>query len=92
VFTSFEKNDCETIASCSVTIAKTKSLVSVKLLLQMNIQFLKFFLLNHWTTICYLFYNFVRWVIIACSLIRVCESASMPPCGFWRIDDQQLDI
>jgi hypothetical protein len=20
------------------------------------------------------------------------ESASRPPCGFWRIDDQQLDI
>jgi hypothetical protein len=20
------------------------------------------------------------------------ESASKPPCGFWRIDDQQLDI
>jgi hypothetical protein len=23
---------------------------------------------------------------------RVCESASRPSCGFWRIDDQQLEI
>jgi transposase InsO family protein len=37
------------IASRSVTIAKVKSLVSVKLLSQRNIQFLKFFLLNRWT-------------------------------------------
>jgi hypothetical protein len=43
------------IASRSATIAKIKSLVSVKLLSQRNIQFLKFFLLNHWITICYLF-------------------------------------
>jgi hypothetical protein len=34
------------IASRSATIAKFKSLVSVKLLSQPNIQFLKFFLLN----------------------------------------------
>jgi hypothetical protein len=59
------------IASRSVTIAKAKSLVSVKLLLLPNIQFLIFFVLNRWTTICYLFHNFVRWVIIVCSPIRV---------------------
>jgi hypothetical protein len=23
---------------------------------------------------------------------RVGESASRPPCGFWRLDDQQLEI
>jgi hypothetical protein len=59
------------ITSRSAIIAKVKSLVSVKLLSQHNIQFLKFFLLNHWTTICYLFHNFVRGVTIVCSLIRV---------------------
>jgi hypothetical protein len=52
------------IASRSETIAKVKSLVSVKLLSQPNIQFLKFFLLNRWTTIYYPFHNFVRWVTI----------------------------
>jgi hypothetical protein len=45
------------IASRSATIAKVKSLVSVKLLSQPNIQFLKFFLLNHWTAICSPFHN-----------------------------------
>jgi hypothetical protein len=24
--------------------------------------------------------------------VGVGESASRPPCGFWRIDDQQLEI
>jgi hypothetical protein len=52
------------IPSHSTTTVKVKSLVSVKLLSQRNIQFLKFFLLNCWTTICCLFYNFVRWVTI----------------------------
>jgi hypothetical protein len=61
-------------ASRSATIAKAKSLVSVKLLSQPNIQFLKFFLLNRWTTICYPFHNFVRWVIIVYSPIRVWSS------------------
>jgi hypothetical protein len=59
------------IASHSMTIAKVKSLVSVKLLSQQNIQFLKFFLLNYWTIICYLFHNFVRGVTIICSPISV---------------------
>jgi hypothetical protein len=59
------------IASHSAAIARVKSLVSVKLLSQRNIQFLMFFLLNHWTTICYLFHNFVRGVTIVCSVIRV---------------------
>jgi hypothetical protein len=67
----FRKMIVKVIASCSTTIAKVKSLVSVRLLLQSNIQFLNFFLLNHWNTICYLFHNFMRWVTIACSLIRV---------------------
>jgi hypothetical protein len=57
-----------------MTIAKVKSLVSVKLLSQWNIQFLKFFLLNRWTIICYPFHNFVRGVTIVCSPIRVSPS------------------
>jgi hypothetical protein len=61
-------------ASRSMTIAKAKSLVSVKLQSQSSIQFLKFFLLNHWATIWYPFYSFMRWVIIVCSLIRVWPS------------------
>jgi hypothetical protein len=59
------------IASCLATIAKVKSLVSVKLLSQRNIQFLKFFFLNCWTIICYPFHNFVRDVTIVYSPIRV---------------------
>jgi hypothetical protein len=59
------------IASRSVTIAKVKSLVLVKLLSQRNIQFVMFFLLNRWTTICYPFHNFVREVTIVCSPIRM---------------------
>jgi hypothetical protein len=46
MFISFEKKSVKVIASCSVIIAKAKSLVSVKLLLLPNIKFLKFFLLN----------------------------------------------
>jgi hypothetical protein len=61
-------------ASRSMTIAKAKSLVSVKLQSQSSIQFLKFFLFNHWATIWYPFYSFMRWVIIVCSLIRVWPS------------------
>jgi hypothetical protein len=59
------------IASRSVTIAKGKSLALVKLLSQPNIQSLRFFLLNRWTTICYPFRSFVRLVTIICSLIKV---------------------
>jgi hypothetical protein len=71
MFTSFEENECESDSIILVTIVKVKSLVSVKLLSQLNIQFLKFFLLNCWTIIYCLFHNFVRWVIIVCSSIRV---------------------
>jgi hypothetical protein len=70
IFTSFEKKSVKVIASRSVTIAKVKSLVLVKLLSQPNIQFLKF-LSNLWTIICYLFHKIVRWVIIICSPIMV---------------------
>jgi hypothetical protein len=51
------------IALRSATIDKVKSLVLVKLLSQWNIQFQNF-LLNRWTTNCYPFHNFVRWVTI----------------------------
>jgi hypothetical protein len=68
---SFKKNECESDSSRSVTIAKVKSLVSVKLLSQPNIQFLKFLLSNLWTIICYPFHNFVRCVTIICSPIKV---------------------
>jgi hypothetical protein len=69
MFTSFEKNECE--SDCITSIAKFKSLVSVKLLSQRNIQFLKFFLLDRWTIIYYPFHKFVRCVTIVCSPIRV---------------------
>jgi hypothetical protein len=62
------------IASRSVTIANVKYLVLVKLLSQPNIQFLKFFLLNHWTTIYYPFHNFVGCVTIIYSSIRMLSS------------------
>jgi hypothetical protein len=58
------------IASRLATQAKAKSLVSIKLLLQPNIQFLKF-LLNHCTIIYYPFHNFVTWVTIDYSPISV---------------------
>jgi hypothetical protein len=70
MFTSFKRMSVKVIASHSATIAKVKALVSLKLLSQPNIQFLKF-LLNRWTTICYPFHNFVRWVIIVCSPIKM---------------------
>jgi hypothetical protein len=59
------------IVSYSVIIDKAKSLGSIKFLSQPSIQFLKFFLLNCWAIICYLYHSFVRWVIIICSPIRV---------------------
>jgi hypothetical protein len=65
------RTSVKVIASHLVIIAKVKSLVSVKLLSQPNIQFLKLFLLNRWTIICYLFHHFVRWVTIVCSSIQV---------------------
>jgi hypothetical protein len=65
------RTSVKVIASRSATIAKAKSLVSVKLLLLPNIQFLKLFLLNRWTIICCSFHSFVRWVTIICSSIRV---------------------
>jgi hypothetical protein len=34
--------------------------------------------------LCYLWYSV--------SVQSLCESASRPPCRFWKIDDQQLDI
>jgi hypothetical protein len=45
IFTSFEKKDCP--SARSAIIDKAKSLSSVKLLSQPNIQSLKFFSLNH---------------------------------------------
>jgi hypothetical protein len=59
MFKSFEKNECES-GSRSATIVEDKSLVLIKLLSQPNIQFLKFFLSNYWTIICYPFLKFVR--------------------------------
>jgi hypothetical protein len=71
IFISFEKNECESDCITFDNNSQGQVLGLVKLLSQRNIQFLKFFLLNHWTTICYLFHNFVRGVIIVCSPIRV---------------------
>jgi hypothetical protein len=70
MFTSFEKNMCESDCITFGDNSQVKSLVSAKLLSQQNIQFLKF-LLNYWTIIYYPFHNFVRWVTIVCSPIRV---------------------
>jgi hypothetical protein len=68
---TLRRTSVKVIASRSAIIDKFESLVSVKLLSQQNIQFLKFFLLNRWTIICYPFYNFMRWVTMVCSPIRV---------------------
>jgi hypothetical protein len=46
MFTSLRTTSVKVIASYLVTIVKVKPLVSVKLLSQLNIQFLKFFLLS----------------------------------------------
>jgi hypothetical protein len=48
------------IASHLEIIVKVKFLTMAKLLSQLNILFLKFFLLNHWTIIYYLFHNFMK--------------------------------
>jgi hypothetical protein len=42
-----------------------------KLLSQSIIQFPMFIWLNIWTTICCPFHNFVRWVTIVCSPMKV---------------------
>jgi hypothetical protein len=60
MFTSFEKMIVKVTSSRLATIANAKPLVLVKLLSKMNIQFLKFFLLNHWTTIYYPYHYFMR--------------------------------
>jgi hypothetical protein len=57
IFTYFEKNECESNYITFGDNSQGQLLVSVKLLSQWNIQFLKFFLLNHWTTIYYPFHN-----------------------------------
>jgi hypothetical protein len=71
MFTSFEKNDTTSDSITFEIVAKARLLAMVKLLSQSNILFLKFFLLDHWTTICCTYHNFVRWAIIVSSLIRV---------------------
>jgi hypothetical protein len=71
IFTSFEKNECESDCITFGDNSQGQVLDFGKLLSQRNIQFLKFFLLNRWTIIYYLFYNFVRGVTIVCSPIRV---------------------
>jgi hypothetical protein len=32
-----------------------------------------------------------KWYAKSCATDHI-ESASRPPCGFWRIDDQQLEV
>jgi hypothetical protein len=71
MFTSFEKNKCECDCITFGDNSQGQVLGLVKLLSQRNIQFLKLFLLNRWTTIYYPFHNFVRGVTIVCSPIRV---------------------
>jgi hypothetical protein len=71
MFTSFEKNDCESDCITFRDNSQGQALVSVKFLSQPNVQFLKFFLLNRWTIICYLYCSFVRWVTIICAPIKV---------------------
>jgi hypothetical protein len=63
MFISFEKNECESDCITFGDNSKGQVLGFGK--------FLKFFLLNYWTTICYPFHSFVRWVTIVYSPIRV---------------------
>jgi hypothetical protein len=71
IFTSFEKNECESDCITFDDNSQGQVLDFGKIAITTEIQFLKFLLLNHCTTICYLFHSFVRWVIIVCSSIRV---------------------
>jgi hypothetical protein len=70
MFTSFEKNYCPSDWITFDDNSQGKVLGFGKIAIT-NIQSLKFFLLNHWTIICYLFHNFVRLVTIVYSPIRV---------------------
>jgi hypothetical protein len=54
-----------------VIIVKKRYLDMVKLLSLLIILFLRFCLLNHWTTTYCLSHNFVRWTTIVCSLTKV---------------------
>jgi hypothetical protein len=60
MFISFGKNDCESDCITFDDNSQGQVLDFGKLLLQSNIQFLKFFLLNHWTIIYYSYQNFAR--------------------------------
>jgi putative flippase GtrA len=60
MFTSFKKNDTTNDRITFGDNSQGKVLGMVKLLLQSNILFLKFFLLNLWTIIYCLFHNFMR--------------------------------
>jgi hypothetical protein len=62
IFTSFEKNDCESDYITFGENSQGKVLGFGKIIITTE------------HSICYLFHNFVRWVTIACSPIRVWPS------------------
>jgi hypothetical protein len=71
MLTSFEANDCESDCITLGDNSQGKVLGFGKIAITTKHSISKVFLLNRWTTICYLFHSFVRWVIIVCSPIRI---------------------
>jgi hypothetical protein len=71
MFTFFEKIECESDCITFSDNSQGQVIGFGKIAITIDIQFLKFFLLNRWTTIYYPFHNFVKWAVIICSSIRV---------------------
>jgi hypothetical protein len=71
MFTSFEKNECESDYITLEDNSQGQFLGFSKIAIITEHSISKVFLLNRWTTVYYSFRSFVRWVIIVCSPIRV---------------------
>jgi hypothetical protein len=70
MFTSSEKNDCESDCITFGDNSQGQVLGFSKIAITTEHSILKF-LFNHWTIVYYPFHNFVRWDAIVCSPIRV---------------------
>jgi hypothetical protein len=71
MFTSFKKNECENNCITFDDNSQGQVLSFGKIAITMEHSFSKVLLLNHCTIICYPFHNFVRWITIVYSPIRV---------------------
>jgi hypothetical protein len=71
MFTSFEKNEFESDCITFGDNSQGQVLSFGKIAITTEHSISKVLLVERWTTIYYPFHNFVRWVTIVCSPIRV---------------------